>query len=169
MNSIIKIYSANKNQFEEHKGTSSCIFFNDGTFLSGFRVNYFLGYANSKHGFYNRGPSEWGIYRICHDTIKAQCIESPCGTSWLESDFWFKIIDRNTIQDLKFRDSTKFTKNEFELYRSYDERTIVSPAKFTALDNLPDPNKAWIKEESWFWCNFDQYAKWKNNLNNQKQ
>ena len=39
-------------------------------------------------------------------------------------------------------------------------------ARFISCDTLPDPNKARIKKDKYFWCNKGQYKKWKNEQKN---
>jgi hypothetical protein len=132
-------------------------FYKDGFFVKDFCLECFQSPENIKR--YSNG-GDWGLYTVHEDTIKAQFVEPPSGSSWLKGEIWFKIIDKNTIQLLLFKycDSITF-KDILKLKsRKTDNNQLY---KFAELNNKPDPNKCWLKREKWIWCNLEKYKEWK--------
>ena len=66
--------------------------------------------------------SEWGSYKLYHDTIKVQFIYRPgilaLNDSWEAYESWYKVIDRNTIIEINLipiRKTTDSDKSNWEL------------------------------------------------------
>jgi len=102
---------------------------------------------------------EWGLYTLCGDTIKAQFIEPPSSMSFTKGEIWFKIIDKNTVQPLGTKYQTPMKSDDIKQVRN--NKQSIKLCKFTPLYALPDPNKSWIINEKWFWCNEEAYKRWK--------
>lgn len=102
--------------------------------------------------WYNHG-STWGQYTLNKDTIKSRYISKPGGQTNYVHDVWFKVINKNTIQQLfGFKDG-----GTIEVGKIY---------KFVSYDSLPNPQKAWLMKEKWFWCNEKDWKRYMNNVNN---
>ncbi len=125
------------------------LLFTDGLFLYNFDLEYYQESKANAYGFYNRGGVDWGVYKLTNDTIYVQTVESPGGMSWLQSEMMFRIIDSVTLERL-----------QLDLN---DNSMRYLPAKFVAYADIPDPNKSWIMNKKWFWCNEEAYKKWKKN------
>jgi len=116
---------------------------------------------NSRYSIFNF--IECGSYKICVDTIKIQLIHksSSINDYWRGHEYWYKIIDRNT---LLFVGSYLITTNQKE--KDFIEKnypfTGGSKSTFVPVPTLPQPDYFWILKEKWFWCN-DQ--DWKTNKN----
>ncbi len=155
-------YSNYEKVYKTDSAFSNLLFFSDGMFVD---IGYWemLGLQeyikeihqsklNGKmHWFYK--ANHWGNYSVVHDTIKVQWVARP-GTyteKWYLYEYWFKIIDRNTIVRLKslrkFPYSTEVARTRFVLMDN-EEQFIY---KFFPLDSMPDSN-GWIKKKKWFWC-----------------
>ena len=110
--------------------------------------------VNEPPNTYTSG-SVWGLYKIYGDTIKVQYIPKPGGMSCKKIEIWFKIINKNTIQELYFKYGNSIT---YEEVRNYQKNKNVNDfMQFVSLDTLPDPYSSWIIKEKWFWCNEEDY------------
>jgi len=158
---IFKSYKGYQAIEYQDTGYINIVFFNDGFFLYNFDIRYFNETKNKRNGFYNKGGAEWGLYIIDNDTIKAQTIETP-GMSWLKTEWWFKIIDKNTIEYLYSKTNAPITIEDiFNKQKKEDLTQIVFPYQFVSNRDLPDSDKSWIKKKKWFWCNKERYRDWK--------
>lgn len=136
------------------------IFYNDGFCISNFEPNYYEETKNKYFGFYRRG-TYFGNYEISHDTIKAHFVESPGGMSWGNKFIWYKIIDSNTIKEIAFKYREPIQNNDLQKYDNLPYRKNISSGKFVKHETLPNPDKSWLKNEKWFWCDEKQYKQWK--------
>lgn len=138
------------------------LFFEDGTFVTGFfdfnekrrkneATNISLLFKELSEEPYGKAATsfkkwfKWGVYKLNKDTIKVQWITHPETFSpyWYASEVWYKVIDRNTIIEvfsklLHTSESIKKEKNN-------------KPAIFIQTEELP-PSDCWLKMEDWFWC-----------------
>ncbi|WP_199120770.1 hypothetical protein [Pedobacter sp. ASV28] len=110
------------------------VFYPDGIFLFSYDV---------KNGF-----GFWGSYYVQKDTIYVQYLNPPGSMSNGLTQKKYKIIDYNTLELLDNRDKSDLPEGD-------------KMAKFIAYDALPDPSKSWLKNKSWFWCNREEFKKWK--------
>ena len=111
---------------------------------------------NSKFGTY-------GKYHLSVDTIKIQYITSPNHMSYGKIDVWFKIIDNTTLEMIYYGSKQNITKQdleEFKVNNRYSKNGIIH-YKFHTLDKVPDIDKSYIMNKKWFWCNEEDYMKWK--------
>jgi hypothetical protein len=145
---------------------SIVVFYPDGTFLDQINAEPDWRFLN-EYGHRNT----WGYYSINGDTIKAQYINhpAPLAQSWKADESNYLIIDKNTILELpRLWHNLKSTLSREELQRSRRETFVKEefglPSTFVPSDSLPNPNKSWLKNESWFWCNEENYDNWKASL-----
>ena len=127
------------------------IFFNDGFFIHTIDTDF------------NNGP--WGKYIIEGDLIKGQYIGPPGDVSWTNTEIWFQIKDYQTIEMLYFKHRNKITDQEVKEYQEKGTKSGYTYAKFIPLDTLQYPDKSWLKNQKWFWCNeedYEEYMKQKN-------
>jgi len=141
---------------------SNTIFYNNGIILYSFYKDIYQTEKDKKFGFYNRGMALWGSYIIHNDTIKAAFSENPGGMSWTIGYVWFEIIDSTTIRKIYFKWRNPITKEDILKISSEPKKP---PAVFINYDLLPNPDKSWLKQRKWFWCN---KADWKNYMDSKK-
>ena len=137
------------------------LFYNDGLFVGFFdrddAPEVFLKNAKEKRNGKDKNFSEycsWGRYMMHNDSIQIIVIGSPPGfaNTWSTIEWWYKVIDRNTIIDLK----TEYTHTYFLPGRPEEDterRTehVVLPAKFYPVEDIP-PATGWIVNKKWFKC-----------------
>ena len=132
---------------EKEKINNTVVFYDDGMFLFNPSLEYMR--MNSIN-LDDSGGGQWGNYKLSNDTIIGQYITLSANTSTCKN-VYYKIIDKHTIQRIK------------TIYH-YNNKTVkinYSEAYFVPFDNLPKPNKSRIKGKKWFWCNEEDYNKWK--------
>jgi hypothetical protein len=118
--------------------------------------------ANIRSNFYDL--FSWGKYSILSDTIKVQFVRRPMlhstNRAWYLYEIWYKIIDRNTIIEV-FRDPPRMkldsNKNYVEIEK---DELVIDSAIFIPVETIPTSN-GWIKYESWFWSDINDYEEWK--------
>ena len=44
---------------------------------------------------------------------------------------------------------------------TYKNSLIGANGRFVAFGPLPDPQKSWLMERKWFWCDRQEYHAWK--------
>ena len=169
-------------------GYTNMIFFNDGMFVSGFhnccdttRQNigkviptYIDSIVHQRklgdriYPFYE--GFIWGYYKLIGDTIKVQHVNRPAlgdmNRFWYAYEIWFKIKDRNTIEEIyqyPIHHMTESDKSNFEINK---KKWTPVKAYFRPLDELPESD-GWLKYEDWFWTNNDEYEIWNNKTNGQ--
>jgi hypothetical protein len=120
---------------------------------------YFKELGNSlviKTSFYK--IAYWGKYIISNDTIIVQCVQRPFSSdgapSWYAYEYWYKIIDKNTIQ--RIYEKPICNKSEFNYKNSILKNMTYLPAKFIPIDVLPTSDN-WVKKKKWFWCNKEDW------------
>jgi hypothetical protein len=143
----------------------TALFKNDGIFVYNFNPEYFESTSNARFGFYNRG-TKWGRYYMSGDTIKAQFVESPGGMSWEKGQFWFQIVNQSTIRELNFQYRESITPHDVLMYQQSEKGKNTSLGHFTKYNNLPDADQSWLKKRKWFWCDKNEYLKWKRTSHN---
>lgn len=99
----------------------------------------------------------WGKYIIDGNIIKGQYILPPGAQTWINTEIWFKIIDSQTIEELYFKYKEKITDQEVKECQEKGIKSGYTSAKFFPLDSLPNPDKSWLKNQKWFWCNEEDY------------
>lgn len=109
---------------------------------------------------------DFGRYILCGDTIKAKFIQPPGGAPQMSGNVWFKIINRNAIEQIFFNwGSEKITGEDLRKYQVKRSKDSISPGKFVPFDSvLAHPNTAknnWLIKRKWFWCDEKQYKEWK--------
>ena len=145
------------------------IFYEDGTFI--WNVNLRPGLNNYNDYFksiINNGEKDlfyksdaWGIYSISSDTIKAQFLRHAARfTPWYTGEEWYLIKDSQTLQVIFFGDIQK-TENNTARNNDYIGRTSL--ANFKPLNNIPPP-LGWLKKESFFWRNKNDWKKYMESL-----
>jgi len=125
------------------------VFYNNNMTTKNIPRNWYVPDKNYKIRSSNGGT--WGMYQINEDTIKARYI-SCCGgqTNFIHS-LWFKVIDRNTIEQVCcFEDKSGI----------YSTKIF----KFVPHDSLPVSEESWLLKKKWFWCNKNEWKKYKHNL-----
>jgi hypothetical protein len=135
--------------------TNYLIFYRDGLFL--YHID-----TSSKIG------NSWGAYIISGDTIKAQYRAPPGSMTNVKTERWFKIIDKNTLEHIFSKAYTPITSRDIVEYQKSNKKKDIPLIKFEPYSNLPDPNTAWIKSYQWFWCDKEQYKKWKKEIKEMK-
>jgi len=97
-----------------------------------------------------------GNYTISGDIIKVQMIHKSysINDSWKGRERWYRVIDRNTLQCIKyiFLTTNKRTKASYEYYES-NSPGLGTYSEFVPTDAIPSPDYYWILKEKWFWCN----------------
>ena len=151
--SFTETYTKTVTPITEQKVSSypiNCFFFDDGVLIYYFNQEALDGY--------------WGRYTMHNDTIKAQYIEPPGGMSWSKTEIWFKIIDRNTIQQLDVDTYVNISHEDSKQNQPSGGRRTISLGKFIIQEKLPNSDKSWLKKREWFWCDKNQYRAWKKGL-----
>ena len=99
--------------------------------------------------FYN---DRWGVYRIYGDIIKILALHegSSLNDSWYIIERQYKIVDKNTIQDIS--------------QKAID--TVNYPVTFMPTSVIPSYRYAWLLQYEWFWCN---ESDWKHYMESLKQ
>lgn len=136
------------------------VLYEDGFCVSNFSPKYFEKNKEKRYGFYRRG-TQFGSYQIQNDTLKIHFVESPGGMSWTDGFIWFEIIDSKRIKQIARNFRTPITEKDLIDYKAkYDNQSSLV-GNFVPYDTLPIPNKSWLKNEKWFWCNEEEYNIWK--------
>lgn len=146
---------------KKYASGNNFIFYRDGIFVKDISAEWFdNGAKGQAYADYYYG-AEWGRYVISGDTIKIQHIEPLGGASWGKKETWFKIIDNNTIQRLYYKHKEPIVAQEVNKYmQNLQEKDFVLYS-FISLQNIPDPNQSWLKNEKWFWCDKKAFKAWK--------
>lgn len=152
---------------------TNILFFKDGIITLGFfdyeqQIPEYINeiYKRTQQGkksqFYNYGY--WGKYIIEDGIIKAQLTNrpSPLSATWMPFEVWFKIDNKNTIQLIasRYLHYTKSYQNKSHMDLVMLTENDYLSAKFTPLE-VELPSNAWLKNRKWFWCNKEEYKKWK--------
>lgn len=125
-------------------------FFNDGIFIvDGNSVkdspsqylSTVAGYSRYTYG----GSFNCGIYKISHDTVKAQILEPGSANTYHADEHWFTIINQTAIKEIYTKAVGIYPRISEEYY---DGDTLFF---VKASDTLPVSN-AWLKKKKWFWC-----------------
>lgn len=108
--------------------------------------------------------SRWGLYQINRDTLRILDISKPSRGSQpgviSVHETLFQIGDNNNLCEIKKHQvfpNSKMEQAHFE--ESEKNRTKIKLA-FYPLINFP-PAEGWPLYEEWFWCDKEEYAKWK--------
>ena len=148
------------------------VFYKDGTVVANFwhfnaaTVKQYLSNivkelkSNRKIGYYRWGT--WGTYKLINDTVKIMVCEksTSLNTDYSLYVMWYKIINDSTLKDIKYR---QLYPNNYEIV--FDAIHLVGSKRnplthFHAFDSIP-PSRPWIKNRKWFWCNKEDYKKYK--------
>jgi len=76
----------------------------------------------------------WGRYKISNDTIKASVVMGNTLNSAGVSEYWFKIIDRYTIETLRSDPKHK-------------QSVVGNIGEFIPLDIIPSSDYCWLKKK----------------------
>jgi hypothetical protein len=136
-------------QYEKNRENNirNFIFFANGLILQEQPSQNFKLKLKEEKGMYY---GDWGTYKIKNDTVKMRYL--PFGYGDVYGEYWYRIIDKTQLSYIGY---------------VHEGNTISrlqsnwSTATFTPLDTLPDPNKSWIIDNKWFWCDEEKYKQWK--------
>lgn len=99
-----------------------------------------------KTKFYSSG--DWGTYKIHHDTIKIRFLTFGYHDAY--GEHWYKIIDSTHLKYIGFMNNSNVM-----------EERDWSIAAYTPNDVILYPNKSWLLNKKWFWCDEEKYKQWK--------
>jgi len=133
------------------------MFFKNGFFIYNPSIELYTTHSNHENVTGNVG-----LYVIHGDTIKAQFVEPLYNMSWNKGEVWFKIIDSNTLEALYFKYYDSVTAKEVIDFNKTNNRK--SFYKFKPLEVIPNTDKSWIMKEKWFWCNEEDYYRFKKSI-----
>lgn len=189
--SITKIRSTKKGQWVYKTDTSygSLMFYDNGIFATNLwgadldnldvrhkNIQYYFDRFEETEDKANQniiiGANYKGSYQILGDTIKVQYVNhsSPLTNTWRAFEQWYKIIDKNTIKQIAYRklyyDRENQDKSEMRLRMldSQDRDTLT----FNPVKIRPNPDN-WLMNKSWFWCNKEEWKKYRQNLKEVKK
>jgi hypothetical protein len=137
---------------------NTCTFFDDGTFIYNFTTRSLEQGVDPDSKNYSRFK-HWGTWTISNDTVKSQYLEPPGGMSWSRQQIWFKVIDRNNLEWLA--QGSEITASDIKAYKVSAGALGRNKGHFVTFSPLPDPQKSWLMERKWFWCDQKQYQEWK--------
>ena len=122
---------------------------NDTLFLKEIAENPEAKYSKTFYDFINCGS-----YVICGDTIKVQLIHKSYSMNddWVGREFWYKIIDRDSLHFLDYFLITT-NKKEKEFVKKYYPFKGGLTKDFVSVPAKPPLDYYWILKEKWFWCN----------------
>ncbi len=136
-----------------------CVFYSDGLFSFHFEPENFKTISVDKNGVYEPSRLQWGRYLISNDTIKGLFSENPGGMFLSYGQIWFKIINKNTIRVIGYKngfiDNTDLASYQLEGFY------YNNLGQFIPYNDIPDANKSWLKHQKWFWCDKTKFEKWK--------
>ena len=139
-------------------GGQSIIFFNDGTTTMNIRVTEDKQDVLRGNKLYDN-PFGWGTFNIKDGIIISNHVFSyGFGPFFLQSKF--KIINDSTLLEIKQNTNDNIKQDTSYLANINKHVYTLSLLKFIPLENKPD-SLCWLKEKRWFWCNKEQYKKWK--------
>jgi hypothetical protein len=146
------------------------MFFADGIFVREFeqlicnscadlddKIQYLRNLENNKEGkvslFYN--SFVWGVYKIEGNTVKTQSTnrQSWPNPYWDLFEQWYLIKENGTLELV-------YTKNLIDGRYSSEKQNTYDTYDFIET-NLNLTSDTWLKNEKWFWCDEEQYKKWK--------
>ena len=155
------------------------MFFRDGIFLSGLRDLDRIGipkYFEKVKRNTELGKKElfykafyWGTYKISGDTIKTQVINLPstgAPHSWALAENWYKVVDKSSIIKIYAKRLENgigpydFRKTPGNTYNVYGKVFTIWPGTFNYVPIIPGSD-CWLKKEKWFWCNEEDWKKYK--------
>ena len=158
---------------------SYMVFYKDGTVVTNFwhfnaaTVKQYLfnivkeEKSNRKNGYYHW--NDWGTYKLMNDTIKIMvCEKSRYLNGYNLYVKWYKIINDSTLIDVKYK---QLYPNTYEIVidtTHFIGGKINPLTHFHAFDSIP-PSKPWIKNRKWFWCNKEDYKKYKQEQKNKQK
>ena len=127
-----------------------------------------LGISNP---FYERPI--WGRYLIFGDTIKLQYVIRPIlyssDPSWYAMEMWYKVIDKNMIQEIFTKPIGISNMEKMNYYEARKrEHIILLPCTFVSTEILPSSN-GWIKQKKWFWSNEKDWEEYMDSLKQDKK
>ncbi|KAA0992688.1 hypothetical protein [Dyadobacter aurulentus] len=131
--------------------------------LSNYRENYVF-FDNHQLAIFSDNDKDyfvWGSYTIAGDTIKSLTFATPPNVTWGKKEIWFKILNRKELQQIGLVWERKMTHSDLESYQSMNSKKKSLSGHFIRSDNLPDPDKSWLKKRKWFWCDKKEYKRWK--------
>jgi hypothetical protein len=79
---------------------------------------------------------------------------------------WFKLIDGNKVEIIGKTQDKSLSEIDLAKYRQSNKDNHVSLGFFIKSDSLPDPNTSWPKKRKWFWCDEQEYARWRKTSRN---
>lgn len=159
--------------------TTNFIFFDNGLLVSGFYnsnaeldwalsepINKYVSDINNKIDEYELFSYTrylwWGVYKIIGDTLIARHIFKP-GRFKTSSDnsiieYRFKIVNSERLSEIDR--SLIYPNSEMEKIHFQNNSQDKIELYFVSLSELP-PSLGWPLYEEWFWCDKEEYAKWK--------
>ena len=137
---------------------SQIVFFNDGLYVGGVGIGGETVFEHINKAGIEDGRV-WGrvagTYMITGDTIKVKCIYlDSANNDWAGDEFWYKIIDKNTISGFYSRNLPVRRSDMSGMRKEVFKPTMhpnSSPSKFVYVPNIPKSYN-WLKDEEWFNC-----------------
>jgi hypothetical protein len=113
-----------------------------------------------------------GCFVVNRDTIIAQWISKYTQTNFVAWESKYKILDKNTLLFIGTRplykvdplpaielERKELEEKDFE--KVFGRKRIVNDtATFVPLKEVP-PSDCWLKKKRWFWCDKEEFKKWK--------
>lgn len=103
----------------------------------------------------------WGSYYIDRDTIKAQYYPAPINVAGFRTEIWFRMVGNNKLTIIGRTWSKLLGESDLEKYRRNNPGYETHTSQFINRNEIPDPNQSWLKKRKWFWCDNEDYLRWK--------
>lgn len=105
-------------------------------------------------------------YFISGDTIKTLSTNPVKNQTHPTIYNWYKIINDTTLEYLGESYHKELDRERMLKYKNADPNKVngtgkYSYAHFVPYDSLPNQDDFWIKNKKWFWCDKEEYKKWK--------
>lgn len=126
------------------------LFYPDGIIINEFDPKLF----ESKNRYY---VGNWGSYIIKDDTIKIHLVF----TSVYDGFVWYVIKDKYTLREIVGKIGRDITSNDIKAISKPTNLLYESDFIFRNYYPLPNPDLSWIKNKKWFWCNEQEFKKWR--------
>ncbi len=130
---------------------NSILFFKDGSLAFNVHVGGLFYDEDRLHKY-----GTWGTYSVKDDTLTIQTVNHNFFSSFcLEGKYL--ILNDTTLKELYTKDLVSKTVQLNDITKN---PYYILPLNFKKKENKPD-SLCWLKEKRWFWCNKEQYKKWK--------
>ena len=106
----------------------------------------------------------WGSYYIEKNTVKTQYFSPPITVSWDREEVWFELMEDHRMRVIGRTWDKELSEADLKKYQQNQLNREAVFSQFIKHDSLPDPNRSWLKERKWFWCNKTEYQLWRQDL-----